>query len=101
MATVLKADGTDEALVGEGLRGELTLGQMQKAVGGPIEPVYDLVGTRRTRLLANEEGMIRGLPINPRATEVAHECGYRQFIHGDVVLIERVEVVKGEGEIWF
>jgi len=42
---------------------------MQKYVGGYLEHVSVLVDGKRAHMYVNEEGLIHGLPFNPRATE--------------------------------
>ena len=46
---------------------ENSLATFQAVVEGYIEPVYARVGT----IYVNEEGLLRGLPFNPRATVFA------------------------------
>ncbi len=48
-----------------------TLEEMQKAVGGYIEPV-DAMMTDGTVAYANEEGLLIGMPPNPKATEAVN-----------------------------
>ena len=49
---------------------ELTLKEMQDIVGGYIEVAYD---DGKTQIICNEEGKIRGLPINETATDIWHD----------------------------
>lgn len=79
MATILRADGTAVKLKGDKPNGSLSLKQMQEAVGGLIQPVDfpiiqdgQVVGYK-TGLIANEEGLLLGLPINYAGTQM-----YRQ-----------------------
>lgn len=61
----------------------------QAAVGGYVEPVY--LADARVTLLANEEGKVRQLPVNRRATclwWLLHpETRGHDVLVGDVVLI--------------
>ena len=49
---------------------ELSLKEMQDIVGGYIEVAYD---DGKTQIICNEEGKMRGLPINETATEIWHD----------------------------
>jgi hypothetical protein len=62
MAKLLRTDGTVDANYNID-----TLDKMQHAVGGLIELVYrgDKI------IIVNEEGMLLGLPVNERASELA------------------------------
>lgn len=53
-----------------------TLEEMQAIVGGLIQqvPHFHSFGGRRCTAWCNEEGLILGLPFNPRASEY---CGQR------------------------
>ena len=55
-----------------------TLVQMQDAVGGFIQPVY----THDNVALVNEEGLLRSLPYNEKASEIMNHN-----IVGDVLLM--------------
>lgn len=59
---------------------EMSFQDCQLAVGGYVEPVYLPDGRV---LLANEEGLLHGLPINVEASIIVGET-----IVGTVVLIE-------------
>ncbi len=82
MATILKADGKVEAVIGTGERKRLTLEQMQAAVGGWIQPVP---GTNY-RAWCNEEGRLQRLPLNVQATSQFH-----QQLVGDVLVLTEAE----------
>ncbi len=104
MATILRTNGTRERLFGEGpqhqtpaegggfhIEHELTLEQLNAAVGGYIEIVMHRtsIGTLKPGMLlvVNGEGMLRGLPTNVAASLLAG-----QPIVGDVVLASTSEV---------
>ena len=55
-----------------------TLVQMQKAVDGYIEPVY----TKEHVALVNEEGLLRSLPYNDKASKIMNHG-----LVGDVLLL--------------
>ena len=55
-----------------------TLAQMQEAVKGFIEPVY----THDNVALVNEEGLLRSLPYNEKASQIMNHS-----IVGDVLLL--------------
>jgi hypothetical protein len=66
MATILCHDNTTLPLIGtKGKQKALTLEQMQKAVGGYIEHVYDREG--KLLMVVNEEGQYIDAPINEPA----------------------------------
>lgn len=83
MALLLKADGTitpiDE---------DLTLPAMQRLVGGYIELVT-IGGTRRRRemLIVDEEGRLKGKPLNRLATDLYRGSPPRhtEVIVGDAI----------------
>ena len=79
MAIVMKVDGTTETLTPAGAKGELTLQQMQDAVGGYIEAVP---GTQH-RVWCNEEGRLQQLPINEGASAL-----FGQILVGNVLVID-------------
>jgi hypothetical protein len=60
-----------------------SLEKMQECVGGYIEIVSvvrpDLPGLTLTRMVVNEEGFIKNLPRNPRASTLYAEISRRQF----------------------
>jgi len=64
----------------------LTLEQLQEAVGGYIERVPVKVNGKRAWMWVNEEGKLRGLPINDLATATTAASGTPQLIVGDVVI---------------
>ena len=82
MATVYRTDGQEETI--NTPPKHLSLGDAQRAIGGRVELVR--LGSGRG-LLVNEEGLLKRLPLNAKATEIAG-----QPIVGDAVL-----VVRGEG----
>ena len=82
MALLIKTNGTQNP----NYKAE-TLTQMQKAVGGFIEPIYinDKV------ILVNEEGLIMNLEYNETASKM---CG--QALVGDVLVLTQKEWNKDE-----
>jgi hypothetical protein len=96
MARWLKADGTEEQVHPKGQR--WTLEELQKLVGGFIEAPPWL---KPIRMVWNEEGALRGLPVNDAATAIVRErvlrdgqpLRYLPTIVGDTVLLD-------EGERW-
>jgi hypothetical protein len=95
MATVFYVDGRVETLAGP-----LSLEQLQTLVGGYIEMVtLQVEGGVRHVLFIDEEGKLKGKPMNTRAT-VIHQAVLRErglpdedWIVGDVVLAQ----VRHEG----
>lgn len=70
MARLIRADGTEQEVhPGNGRR--FTLPEMQAYVGGYIERVRLRPKNGRRTLLVNEEGLIEGLPYNPKASAMA------------------------------
>lgn len=85
MGKIIRTDGTTDIL-GDGKR-PLTLEELQAAVGGYIE-IVPINTQGYTKMIVNEEGLIRGLPVNAIATlHVGHST-----IFGDVVLIKNREL---------
>ena len=80
----IKADGTKSVESVE----TIDLDFLQEAVGGYIEAVglssYDAV------MYVNEEGILRGLPVNPEASDIAG-----QILVGDVIIVGQT---NSEGE---
>lgn len=80
-----------------------TLRTMQTLVDGPIEVTESHLGPCRARepvdgirLIVNEEGKLRGLPLNRKATEL-YKYGSRDALVGAVLLA----AVRGEELIGF
>ena len=79
------------------------LSTLQQLVGGfievtesSLEPTWAREPVECIHLIANEEGLLRQLPDNPRATEL-YVCGDRSAIVGDAVLM----AARGEDLIGF
>ena len=79
------------------------LSTLQQLVGGFIEvtessldPTWAREPVECIHLIVNEEGLLRQLPDNPRATEL-YVCGDRSAIVGDAVLM----AARGEDLIGF
>jgi hypothetical protein len=64
---------------------KITLEEMQKCVGGYVEPIYfeDKI------MLVNEEGLIQRLPMNIAATSFLKSQGIPHSIVGDVLIISQ------------
>lgn len=84
-----------QVITTKGIRREVDLSDkdtqlrtLQKLVGGYIECLY--VGDKI--MVVNEEGKLRGLPVNKRATEIALKNGINDIIVGDVVLCNPDEI---------
>jgi hypothetical protein len=63
-----------------------TLKEKQDAVGGYIEVVHT---QQKKVLIVNEEGRIKNLPFNLKATEVAG-----QHIYGDVICLDLQDYIN-------
>ena len=88
MAKIIKSNGTEEEIV---IDKQNSLEQLQKIVGGYIE-VVPIAGGKT--LVVNEEGLLQQLPLNYKASAIAHGT-----IVGDVVLCTLEEMEdEEEGE---
>jgi len=69
MKTLIKPDGTTERI-----EGVVTLSAAQSLVGGYIEfvPLKDEYAGKNLQLIVNEEGLLKGLPINGVASDYVH-----------------------------
>lgn len=83
MAKLIKTDGTTTVVEPQAKDRRFHLKELQDYVGGYIEIVH--LGTQL--MIVNEEGLIRDLPTNYRASEIAG-----QMIAGDVVICKNGEV---------
>ena len=89
MAKIIKTDGTIEDVK---LDKENKLKHLQKLVGGFIEILHMDDGRK---LIVNEEGFIKGLEDNPKATQVARTFAPKYLcmgIKGNAVVCEADEV---------
>lgn len=75
MAKIIKSNGEEVILI------DLSLKSLQKVVGGYIEL---LTCKDKNTLVINEEGKLKNLPLNPKATKL---YGLDNIL-GDVVLCE-------------
>lgn len=85
--TVIEPTG-DERKVAYTTRGEPPLEALQAAVGGLIEGIRVRYEGRVRRAYVNEEGLLDGLPLNPKATVMAREFGYGSIV-GPVAVISQ------------
>ena len=83
MGAVLKANG-DSFVLGPANGREFTLKEVQAVVGGYIEAVSIPRSTRT--MWVNEEGLLKGLPLNEEASQLA-----KQRIVGDVLVSKESE----------
>jgi len=85
MGLLLKADGTKNHVVPKNGK-TFSLKEMQGFVGGYIE----MLQLQDGRIMwCNEEGKLKGLPVNSLATSA---CKYFDTIVGDVLITEPGEV---------
>ncbi len=86
MAKLIKTDGT-ETIVYPANKKSFTLPELQKLVGGYIELVRTVDGKE---MIINEEGKLKDLPINNKAT--------MQYVHflADTITVDVVICEKGE-----
>lgn len=95
--TIIKTDGTQTTVRQPKAP---TLEQLQKAVGGWIETVpyfTKFEGRGRGRAYANEEGLLKALPLNREATTAWRACAptVASLLVGDVIFYNKVP--KGGG----
>jgi hypothetical protein len=64
---------------------EPTLESAQEFVGGYVEGITFPNGDY---LIINEEGKLKGLPLNPEATKDKYAFGYDDFVVGPAILIK-------------
>lgn len=77
---ILHVNGTSEDII---FRRQPTLQEYQNFVGGPIEHLNVTHEGKKVDMLVNEEGKLKGLPVNHLAT--TYVTG-RDIIVGDAVL---------------
>lgn len=89
MAKLIKANGeVREVSPKNGT--DFCLEELQGFVGGYIEVVYPLTGTPKDSILVvNEEGKLKGLPVNGIATAM---MGFQDTIVGDILLCNTTQV---------
>jgi hypothetical protein len=79
----------------------MTLKEMQDAVNGTIELVFD---NGDTQIVCNEEGKLMNLPENERATDILwdllEETEYAHILSNYDVLVGDVLILKGKARIW-
>lgn len=68
---------------------DFQLEELQGIVGGYIE-CLNLSDGRL--LVCNEEGKLKGLALNERATELVRKNGYNDYIVGDVLVCKDCEI---------
>lgn len=83
MAKIIYTDGREEELTGEQENGGLSLDQLSKIVGGLITtPVLPDGKT----MVANDEGLLIGLPVNIKATMLYNGEADEDVIRAKLVL---------------
>lgn len=85
MAVVITTTGVKK------YKGDMTLEDMQAAVGGYIEHVgvhVTIDDVLYKHLIVNEEGKLDGLPVNVKATEIVNFIGIADIIVGDAIFME-------------
>lgn len=82
MKKLLKADGTITDI-----KEEVTLALAQELVGGYIEFAPLSAEHGNTQIIVNEEGLLKGLPVNAKATAYLDPLAYAPYLVGDVILL--------------
>lgn len=59
-------------------RGELSLNELRDYIGGYVEHVSVLFRGRRCSMFVDEEGLLKGLKLNPTATMIYWEATMRR-----------------------
>jgi hypothetical protein len=96
MATILSPEGFKTDLIGtKGKAKALTLKQMQEAVGGLIEHVYDNEG--KLLMVVNEEGQYIDAPVNEPARAII-AAAFKTAIQNIVPIRGNVLLVKDLGD---
>ena len=85
MAQIIKANGTEIDVEPKNGR-DFQLSELQKIVCGYIE-IVNLTDGRL--MVVNEEGKLKGLPVNDEATKLV---GYNDVIVGDVLVCSRKQI---------
>jgi len=97
MAMIIKVDGTVEHVEGLGKNGELTYEQIREAIGGGfIERVMcdPKVTEGHDHFYCDEEGKLKNLTINLKATALSTHTANVDMICGDVIFVK----TRGENE---
>ncbi len=84
MAQIIKTDGTKIDVTPQNGR-DFQLSELQKVVCGYIETVNTIDGRL---MIVNEEGKLKGLPINEEATKLIRN----DVIVGDVLVCSRKQI---------
>lgn len=87
MATLLLATGEKREISPRNGK-KFSLEELQKLVGGYVE--FLGFGNGRAFVM-DEEGRLKGLPLNREATRIAARLGY-DYIVGDVLEVRRGEI---------
>lgn len=87
MATLYKTTGEKVTISPKDGR-RFSLEELQLYVGGYVELIR--IG-RDNYLVVDEEGTLKGLPLNPGATKIVRQLGYTHIV-GDAVYCKEVEL---------
>lgn len=68
---------------------DFQLEELSAIVGGYIEVLYL---DDKEILVCDEEGKLKGYPLNVRATDIVRSCGISDYIVGDVLICKTGEV---------
>lgn len=88
MAKIYRTNGDVETV--EPKNGtDFKLDELSSIVGGYIEVLYL---DDKEILVCDEEGKLKGYPLNVRATDIVRSCGISDYIVGDVLICKTGEV---------
>lgn len=97
MALLIKADGTEETILPAGDDGHLTYDQIRKAIGGGWVEHVETDPARSKgfcHIYLDEEGKLKRLPINERATEMSAWTAAGDMLVGDVLFCTNEEDMR-------
>lgn len=89
MAHIIYANGLVQEINPDNKR-DFSLEELQRIVHGYIEPIHL---PKNRLMIINEEGKLKGLPVNILATREVLSHGFNDVIVGDVLICNSDEVL--------
>lgn len=99
MALLIKADGTEETIVPAGDNGRLTYDQIREAIGGGYVEHVETDPERAqgfSHIWLDEEGKMKGFPLNEKATLLSFYTMPGDMLVGDVLFCTDEENMSDE-----